>query len=147
MKIYIDLLLVQNIIVTFLILIICYKTLNLKIKIGRILTVSVIVSVLTIIFMIFFPKLFESFVLKILMLFFMIKFGLKTKENIFENCLTLFIVTLIFGGIGSLAKGKFLDMIFCFISMTVLIFKMIKKKKGGFDFRCGNVLYNFRIWI
>lgn len=129
MKIYIDLFLIQNIIITFLILLICYKILNLKIKIVRILIVSIIVSVLTVIFMIFLPKVFESFTLKILMLFSMIRFGLNIKENIFEKCATLFIITLIFGGIGSLAKAKFLDMLFCFMGMTFLIFKMVKRKK------------------
>lgn len=129
MKIYIDLLLFQNIFVTFLILLISYKVLNLKIRMVRILIVSTVVSVLTVVFMIFSPKLFESFALKILMLFLMIRFGLNIKENIIEKYLALFVVTLIFGGIGALVKGKFLDMFFCFISMTFLICKMVKRKK------------------
>lgn len=129
MKIYIDLLLLQNIFVTFLILLISDKVLNLNIKIVRMLIVSIVVSVLTIVFMIFFPKLSESFALKVLMLFFMIRFGLNVKENILEKCLALFMVTLIFGGIGALAKGKFVDMLFCFSGVTILIFKMVKRKK------------------
>lgn len=119
----------QNTFVTFLILIISYKILNVKIRIVRVLTISMISSLISILIMIFLPSLFESFCLKIFMLFLMVRFGIKIKENFLQRCATFFIVTLIFGGIGAIVKAKFLDMMFCFIFATFVILKLNKIKK------------------
>ena len=61
MKIYIDLLLFQNTFVTFLILMISYKILNIKIRIVRGLIISFISSLISVVVMIFLPNLFDSF--------------------------------------------------------------------------------------
>ena len=69
MKIYIDLLLFQNTFVTFLILMISYKILNIKIRIVRGLIISFISSLISVVVMIFLPNLFDSFCFKIFILF------------------------------------------------------------------------------
>lgn len=129
MKIYIDLLLFQNTFVTFLILIISYKILNIKIRIVRGLIISFISSLISVVVMIFLPNLFDSFCFKIFILFLMVRFGIIMKENFLRRCAIFFIVTLIFGGIGALVNANFLDMMFCFIFATFVIFKLIKIKK------------------
>ena len=135
MKIYIDLLLFQNTFVTFLILMISYKILNIKIRIVRGLIISFISSLISVVVMIFLPNLFDSFCFKIFILFLMVRFGIIMKENFLRRCAIFFIVTLIFGGIGALVNANFLDMMFCFIFATFVIFKLIKIKKEVFNGR------------
>ncbi len=103
---------------------ISYKILNIKIRIVRGLIISFISSLISVVVMIFLPNLFESFCLRIFMLFLMVRFGIDVKENFLRRCATFFIVTLIFG-----VKAKFWDMMFCFIFATFVIFKLIKIKK------------------
>lgn len=86
MKIYIDLLLFQNTFVTFLILMISYKILNIKIRIVSGLIISFISSLISVVVMIFLPNLFECSCFKIFMLFLMVRFGIDVKENFLRRC-------------------------------------------------------------
>lgn len=158
MKIYLDLLFIQNFFVTSLIIFTLNKISNLKIKLIRILLISFLDSVFELIIIIFLPELFDNFLLKFLNAFVIIRFGLKIKDikNIFVQMTVLVLLTMLFGGEASFCNGTVFYMSLIFAISAIAIISFLKKNKKKLllesamcfiEFEYQNCKYNFKCLI
>lgn len=131
MKIYLDLLFIQNFFVTSLIIFILNKISCLKIKFVRILLIAFLDSIFEILIIVYLPNLFNSFWLKFLNAFLLIKFGLKIKElkNIFAQMAVLVLLTMLFGGEAYFCNGVAFKMLLIFTISAIAIIKFCKKNR------------------
>lgn len=131
MKIYLDLLFIQNFFVTSLIIFTLNRISCLKIKFARILLIAFLDSTFEVLMIVFFPNLLNSFLLKFLNAFLVIKFGLKVKElkNILAQMAVLVLLTMLFGGEAYFSGGAILKMFFIFVISAIAIINFCKKNK------------------
>ncbi len=158
MKVYLDLLFIQNFFVTSLIIFTINKINNLKIKFVKILLISFLDSVFELIIIIFLPELFNNFFLKFLDAFLIIRFGLQIKKikNIFTQISVLVLVTMLFGGEASFCNGIVFYMFLIFAVSAIAIINFFKKNKKKLllesamcfiEFEYMNQKYNFKCLI
>ena len=158
MKIYLDLLLIQNTFIMFLILFIFNKVLNLKNSIVRILTVSLLTSIFSIVILISLPKLYDNLFIKLIISFFIINFGMKVKlkNEVLLKIIILWIIAILFGGIGILSDGNIAYSVVLFVLFGIIILKLDSKKKNKLfleaatcflEFEYGNHLYKLKALV
>lgn len=132
MKIYIDLLLIQDVIIISTILYIVSKLINIKISIYRLITISFFSSIISIIILIKIPILFDNFFTKMILSFFIIKYGFKLKDVTLtvQKIILFWTVTLLTGGINIASSGNVVITIFVLIIICISIISYKKRIKS-----------------
>ena len=132
MKIYLDLLLIQNIFLMFLILSLFNKVLNLKIKIVRILIVSVIVNIIFVTILLINIDLYNNMFINFIFSILVIKFGMKVKmkNEILLKASVLWIITILMGGINIFSNGNIVHTLLLFLAISMVIIKLESRKKN-----------------
>lgn len=130
MKIYLDLLFIQNFVITSLIIFLTSKLLDLRASFTRVLITSFVDSCATVMLLIFFPTLVDSMLLKFLNAFFIIRFGLnvKSREKTFFEMVILWLVTIFFGGLAFSSGGSFFKLLIFLCVAIIYILKFLKNK-------------------
>lgn len=158
MKIYLDILFIQNTIILFCILFIFCKLINIKVSLLRLISICCLQSLFNILILILLPKLYLDFYFQTLEIFLIMKFGLRQKFslNFIFQILALWIAVICFGGIaiknnGNLGVGVF---VFLLVGGIALLIKNKEKNKlllesttCNIEFNYNNVLYKMRAFI
>lgn len=145
MKIYLDLLFIQDFLMNSLIIFLTSKLLNKKIKIVRILTISSLLSLFSIILLVFLPALHDNIFIKMIISFLIIKYGFKIKidDKILPKIITFWLITILFGGIGIFANRNIFKMIILLIIATVFTIKFNSNKKEQLLLEAATCLIEF----
>lgn len=133
MKIYLDLLLIQDTIVIAAVLFATSKIIEIKISFIKILIISLISTIISIAILVFIPTLYDNLLIKFLISYFIVKFGFKANSNInlFQEIIIFWIVSFMVGGISIGLNGNiFLTIVFLIISILLIIsYKQKNRKK------------------
>ena len=132
MKIYLDMLFIQNTIIYFFILYIFCRFMNIRISILRISVICCLQSLVNILILVFFPRLYINFGFQMLELLGITKFGLKQRlsANFILQLLTLWIMVICFGGIAIKNNGNLtITLIIFFIISGIIFFTKGKQKR------------------
>ena len=127
MKIYIDLLIIQDTAITYLILFLLCKLLNFKIGYFRLFVISILNSILSVCLLVFAPKLLDNLLIKFIFSIMIVKF-IKVEDILIHKIFLLFTITFLFGGIGLLA-GDNLIVMFGLILFSIFIIVQEKQRQ------------------
>ncbi len=125
MKIYLDLLIIQDTIITSMILFLLSRLLKIKISLVKIFVVALISSILSTCILVFAPKLYDNFFIKLVLSYFIVMF-LNSKRERNSKVFLFWIITFLFGGIGFASEKNLFLMI---LLMLLSIFFILKFKK------------------
>lgn len=131
MKIYIDLILIQDTFLMSVVLFAMSRVMEIKISIVRILVISLSSSLLSVLLLMYFPILYDNVGIKIGMTWGIVKYGFYPKEKIHlgKQCLLLFTLLLLLGGIQVFVGGNMLLAIGIFIVVVAVILQQKRKRK------------------
>lgn len=130
MKIYIDLLLIQNTFLMFLILLLFNKVLSLKVTIVRMLIVSVITNIILLVLLLINIKLYNNMFVDFICSILTIKFGMKVKlkNEMLLKVSVLWIITILVGGINIFSNGNMVNTLLLFLAISMVIIKLESRK-------------------
>lgn len=132
MKIYLDLLLIQNIVLMFLILSLFNKVFNLKVKMIRILIISIITNSILISVLSINAKLYNSLLINFILSILVIKYGMKVemKNEILLKTSVLWIITILIGGANVFSSGNIVYTLLVFLVLSFVIIKLESRKRN-----------------
>lgn len=131
MKIYLDLLLIQDTFMMFIVLFATSKITNINMNVIRLITISVLSSVVSIALLVFLPTLYDNLLIKFLISFVIVKYGFRIKEKIFaiQKTIIFWIVSLLIGGTSIFFNGNIILTLIAFIISAITIVTNRKKNK------------------
>lgn len=131
MKIYIDLVILQDIFIMSLILFFTSRLLNLKCKISRIIFISFLSSILSIIILYLNPQLYDNWLIKFVYTILLLKYGLRLKfdSEFIYKLVVFFTLLIIIAGVTIFAEGK-LNVIFIILALILIYNFKLKKIKA-----------------
>ena len=133
MKIYIDLLFIQNVSVMCCVLFITSKLIDSKIQFVRIALVSIISSMFSIVSLIYFPQLYDNLLAKIIISAIIVKccFIAKSNKSLFQKVVLFWIIVFLIGGIVFFSEGSILinSTIIIVSTLTIIASKKIYTKQ------------------
>lgn len=131
MKIYIDLMFIQDTIVMSTILCVISKLIGIKIKMVRVLIISCFSSVVSILILTFFPTLFDNLLIKFFISFLLVKYGFKIKESVttIQKTIVFWCIVFLMGGLNLLMTGNMVQTLIVFGLMSISIINIKKNIK------------------
>ena len=129
MKIHIDLLLIQDVLLITFVLLIVSRLINVRISVGKALLSSTIVSFLSLLILIYQPLLYENIFVKVVFAYLVIKLSFPQKEKIpiIAKVIAFCAVIFLLGGIITMVEGNAL-LIIAITGIMVTGILMLKKK-------------------
>ena len=128
MKIYIDLILIQDTIMISLILYILSKIIGIKIKIVRILIVSMFSSIISILILILLPTLYDNLLVKIILSYLTVKYGFNYKNTVetWQKVILFWTFVFLIGGATYFSDRNIMQVI---LMMGIVIISIISFKR------------------
>ena len=132
MKIYIDLLLIQDTAIMSIILMITCKLINIKVGVIKIIAISFISTIISIFILIFFPPLFDNLLIKFSISYLIVKYGLKIKEKstLLQKIIMFWTTSFLIGGVNIFFGGNIVEtVVFVFlIFVSIYVYKINIKR-------------------
>lgn len=131
MKIYLDLLFIQDFIMMSILLLLISKIIEIKIKIDRVLTVSMVCSILSIMILVFLPTFYDNLFIKLVISFFIVKYGLNITDtiSIIQKVILFWLISSFIGGSNIAFDGNVFYIIIISLIGTATIIAYKKKYK------------------
>jgi len=131
MRVYVDLLLIQDTIIMSILLLLLSKIIKIKIRMVRVLIISTLSSIISIFLLVYLPTLYDNLLIKFIISFFIVKLGFKLKETIstFQKVMLFWMITLLLGGIEIFAEGNSIQTLLIFGLMGISLASYLSKWK------------------
>ena len=131
MKIFIDRLILQDIIHMIIVLGICNKILERKIDFRKIMILSICCSMFSVCLLLYFPQLYDNMLIKGIVSYLIVRYGFQIKDgkNIFSDTILLLSIFFTLGGIYVFAENDKWIIILLTSSIIIMVIQSIRNKR------------------